>query len=101
MTAIMSCSHSVSGMAAAAACGCISLSWVDVEWSALVITDGRPCSGEHFHKQRSLPPARGGGYVFVAVCASVCAQNISKTCGRIVMKFFGGVGRGQRNHRLV
>ena len=33
-----------------------------------------------------------GGYVFTPLCLSVCVQDISKSWGRIRMKFCGQVG---------
>ena len=38
--------------------------------------------------------------VCVCVRVCVCAQNISKSYDRILVKFFGGLGRGQRTNRL-
>ena len=43
-----------------------------------------------------LPPPTEGGYVFGAVCLSVCPSDYSQTCERILMKFFGGVGHSSR-----
>ena len=40
--------------------------------------------------------AEEGGYVFGAVCLSVCPSDYSQTCERILTKFFGGVGHGSR-----
>ena len=44
--------------------------------------------------------AEEGGYVFGAVCLSVCLSacpsDYSQTCERILTKFFGGVGHGSR-----
>ena len=37
-----------------------------------------------------------GGYVFGAVCLSVCLSDYSQTCERILTNFFGGVGHGSR-----
>jgi len=40
--------------------------------------------------------AEEGGYVFGAVCLSVCPSYYSQTCERILTKFFVGVGHGSR-----
>ena len=40
--------------------------------------------------------AEEGGYVFGAVCLSVCPSDYSQTCERILTNFFGGVGHGSR-----
>jgi len=43
-----------------------------------------------------ITSAEEGGYVFGAVCLSVCPLDYSQTCERILMKFFGGVLHGSR-----
>jgi len=44
----------------------------------------------------SITSAEEGGYVFGAVCLSVCPSDYSQTCERILTKFFVGVGNGSR-----
>jgi len=43
-----------------------------------------------------ITSAEEGGYVFGAVCLSVCPSDYSQTCERILTKFFVGVGHGSR-----
>jgi len=43
-----------------------------------------------------ITSAEEGGYVFGAVCLSVCPSDYSHTCERILTKFFAGVGHGSR-----
>jgi len=50
--------------------------------------------------QRSLPPPKEGGYVFACVCLSVRPLDYWKSYEQILMKFFGGMGRGARNNSL-
>jgi len=43
-----------------------------------------------------ITSAEEGGYVFGAVCLSVCPTGYSQTCERILTNFFGGVGHRSR-----
>ena len=51
---------------------------------------------ETTHDSVLITAAEEGGYVFGAVCLSVCPSDYSQTCERILTKFFVGVGHGSR-----